>query len=335
MRLVARAGVSRWLQVALIAGCYAAPAWAGALYYNSGGSTSTSGFYVLESPNASPPYSSPSATQPCGTFGGCPLFRSTQNSTGATAQVNQTANLSDFPQAGTGMAAGNAQAQVLNGQFHISTSSQAQSSTPGVYTEVDTTATATLDDEIQLNSSIYPVGTSVTVGEILQLHDSMGGADAAGQGPCTSGSMYDSLSVRVFGMTLSDSGCQGQPLTQTTQTTTQAKIGPGPDLEIFGYITAESDAFAQGCAPGQSVDSPYYYTACYGGSTTADVNALDTASIYLVLPQGVTLTSGSGWSYSMPTSPGTVPEPSSWILLLTGCVGMGVLAAARKRLRLR
>lgn len=324
----------RRLPLAMILGFAATSAMATPvpLYYNSSSAASTSAFYVTEDPNASPPYSSPTATQPCGTIGGCSLFSATQyGSNGSTAIVGQTANLSNFPQAGTGQVGGNAQAQSSNGEFHISTSSQAQSSTPNVYTEVDTLASATLDDEIQLNSTIYPDGTVVTIGEILNLHARLTGVDAAGQGPCTSASVVDYITVRAMGMTLTNNGCSAQPFSQSVQTTVQARIDPGADLEIFGNITAESDAFSQGCAPGQVVDSSNYYNACFGGSTTAGVNALDTASLYLVLPPGVTLTSGSGYDYAPPAPVASTPEPASFTLLAAGLAGLVIFRSRSKK----
>jgi hypothetical protein len=70
-----------------------------------------------------------------------------------------------------------------------------------------------------------------------------------------------------------------------------------------------------------------------GGNTssrsTTFADFSHTASVALVLPDGVTFTSDSGVFLTAVQSPNSVPEPSIWAMLLIGCGGIG--ATLRRR----
>ncbi|MHB8428752.1 MAG: VPLPA-CTERM sorting domain-containing protein [Acidiferrobacterales bacterium] len=232
--------------------------------------------------------------------GGTNLFNVSNN-----GGIGQTASASDSALTPAAVPSGSVEAQgqaAFSGGFLKATASTtATSGDPNLYTEADATSSANLDDEFMLQSATLAPGTNVTIGESIQLNDSISSVSNTG-GACTSASAVGGITLTGFGLSISDSGCGASPAASQSTTVT---VPIGSIQEIFGSLQVYSTSFAE-----SSQD--------FGTSSSNTANAFDTGSFFITLPAGVTLMSASGATYA----PAPVPLPSSFLLLGAGLVGM-------------
>ncbi len=262
---------------------FAQPADASLLNFSGSSSVNVSGFYVWPALS-----------------GGTSLFNVTNN-----GGIGQTASASDSALTPASVPSGSVEAQgqatFSGGILRAVASTAATSGDPNLYTEADTTSNANFDDEFMLQSASLAPGTDVTIGESIQLNDSISSVSNTG-GACGSASAVGGITLTGFGLSISDSGCGALPA--ASQSTT-ATVAIGSIQEVFGSLSIYSTSFAE-----SSQD--------YGTSSSNTTNAFDTGSFFISLPAGVTLVSGSGATYA----PAPVPLPSSFGLLAAGLIGL-------------
>jgi hypothetical protein len=223
-------------------------------------------------------------------------------------------------------------ANLAPGQMHAFASSGASITTPlvnGRNTRGYSALSVSSLDQLNFFSSTLPPGSTVDFTITGVLHSTLAfnqtGACGAGQVPAALASMGISGGLQGIGAaplfapgTFTHSSCgQGNNLMTATQLV-HAPLGGAPYGIVTDFVVVADAGF---------VDSPFLPA---GYSARQTVDASNTANLVInVLTPGVTFVSNSGYAYQ-PLSNG-VPEPATWILMISGFGALGI-ALRRRRL---